>query len=115
MSENIIWLNKSQPSADAAQGRDPNVALVESAFQFVLVHPFTDADADDVKVGMSREDALLLRDTIGVALKVAARGPAQFEAAASKDMAYFEHWLRHYEKQIRRFLEAGEEAPIDWG
>jgi hypothetical protein len=115
MSENIIWLNRSQSAAESARGRDPNVALVESAFQFVLVHPFTDADADEVKVGMSRNDALLLRDVIAVALQVAARGPAEFEAAASKDMAYFEHWLRHYEKQIRRFLEAGDDVPTDWG
>ncbi len=115
MSENIIWLNTSQPSVDAGRGRDPNVALVESAFQFVLVHPFTDADADEVKVGMSRDDAMLLRDVIGVALKVAAQGPAEFEAAASKDMAYFEHWLRHYEKQIRCFLETADHVPTDWG
>ena len=113
MSENIIWLNKSQSTEENTRGRDPNVALVESAFQFVLIHPFTDADADEVKFGMSHNDARLLRDLISVALQVAARGPVEFEAAASKDMSYFEHWLMHYEKQIRRFLEAVDDTPVD--
>ena len=113
MSENIIWLNRSQLSSENARVRDRNVALVESAFQFVLVHPFTDADADEVKPGMAYEDALLLRDVIALALRLTVRGPAEFEAAASKDMAYFEHWLKHYEKQVRRFLEAGDEPPKD--
>ena len=115
MSENIIWLNRTQSTSENARVRDRNVALVESAFQFVLVHPFTEADADEVKAGMVREDALLLRDVIALALRLTVHGPAEFEAAASKDMAYYEHWLKHYEKQVKGFLEAGEELPKDLG
>jgi hypothetical protein len=113
MTENIIWLNRSQSSSENARVRDRNVALVESAFQFVLVHPFTDADADEVRPGMAYDDALLLRDVIALALRLTVNGPAEFEAAASKDMAYFEHWLKHYEKQVKGFLEAGEEPQKD--
>lgn len=104
MSENIIWLNKSPDAAERMQGKDRNVALVEAAFQFVVSHPFTDGDANEPRPGMTREDALLLRDVITVALSLTALGPAEFEASASKDMAYYEHWLQHYEKQVRRAL-----------
>lgn len=105
MSDNVIWLKRPSASADPARRKDRNVALVEAAFQFVVSHPFTDGDADDVRPGMTREDALIVADVIELALRFAQLGPAEFEAWASKDMAYFEHWLRHYEKQVRRFLE----------
>lgn len=116
MSENVIWLSGTKDLNDAARRKDCNVALVESAFQFVVAHPFTDGDRDHVRTGMTLHDATLLRDVIDVALKIAARGPAEFDATASKDMAYYEHWLRHYERQIGRFLgpENADPLPGDW-
>ncbi|MBU1211281.1 MAG: hypothetical protein KJ587_08420 [Alphaproteobacteria bacterium] len=105
MGDNVIWLNRPSASLDSPRRKDRNVALVEAAFQFVVSHPFTDGDADEVRLGMTREDAQIVADVIGLALRLAQLGPAEFEAWASKDMAYYEHWLRHYEKQVRRFLE----------
>ncbi|MBU2581487.1 MAG: hypothetical protein KJ622_07200 [Alphaproteobacteria bacterium] len=104
MSENVIWLNRPSGAGAHARRKDRNVAVVEAAFQFIVSHPFTDGDASEARPGMTREDALLLADVIALALRIAMLGPAEFEAWASKDMAYFEHWLRHYEKQIARFL-----------
>lgn len=106
MSDNVIWLNRPSAEIEQARRKDPNVAFVEAAFQFVVNHPFTDGDQDTVRPGMSPEAAQLLADMIALALRVTALGPAQFEAWASKDMAYYEHWLRHYEKQVGRFLRA---------
>lgn len=105
MSENIIWLKTPPEGGDAQRRKDRNVAFVESAFQFVIAHPFTDGDSDDARPGMTRHDAQLIRDVVALALRVVVLGPAEFEAWASKDMAYYEHWLRHYERQIARFLE----------
>lgn len=116
MSENVIWLNAPPEAHEKARRKDRNVALVESAFQFVCGHPFTDGDADDCKVGMTLSDAELIGDVLKVALKITRLGPAEFEAGASKDMAYFEHWLQHYETQIARFIEreSADPLPDDW-
>lgn len=104
MRDNVIWLNRPSAASEQTRRKDRNVALVEAAFQFVVSHPFTDGDGNDVRPGMANEDAQLLKDIIALALRIATLGPAEFEDWASKDMAYFEHWLRHYEKQIARFL-----------
>ncbi len=116
MSENVIWLKSPENAGEGQRRKDRNVALVESAFQFVVAHPFTDGDGPEVRPGMTGRDAELLRETISLALKIASLGPAEFEAWASKDMAYYEHWLRHYEKQIASFLkaEAADPLPDDW-
>lgn len=105
MSDNVIWLNRPSAGVGDSRRKDRNVALVEAAFQFVVSHPYTDGDADDARPGMTLEDALLLSDVISLAMRIVAQGPAEFEAWASKDMAYYEHWLRHYEKQVQRYIK----------
>lgn len=116
MSENVIWLKTPEPAGERERRKDRNVALVEAAFQFVIGHPYTDGDSKIVRPGMTQRDARLLAETIALALKIARLGPAEFEAWASKDMAYYEHWLRHYEKQIGLFLRADADDPLpeDW-
>lgn len=103
MSENVIWLKK-QVEADNEQRKDRNVAMVEAAFQFVVSHPYTDGDADEVRTGMMRGEALLLREVIDLALRLSVLGPAEFDACSGKDMAYYEHWLSHYKRQVDSFL-----------
>ncbi len=105
MSENVIWLKRPSAGNDSTRRKDRNVSLVEAIFQFVVSHPFTDGDAVEPHPGMTTEDASLLADVIALGLRIAAQGPTEFEAWASKDMAYYEHWLRHYQKQVGRFLE----------
>lgn len=119
--DNVIPFNAA--ASKSADGRDRpaahlppdrNVALAEAVLTYVRSHPATQESADVVAEGMTSGDAQMLRHLIKGALSACANGPDDFDAWACKDLLHFEQWLRHYDKQLRSFLEEQDEVPSDW-